>query len=143
MYMYNTIINMIFLTASTGGADISVDIWQRLADAGLVFLIMGVGLVLIGRYLKTKDKIIHAKDEQLIELNTYVRENDKNNLVVLSEVNHTLDKIIETQKVISERTMEGQKINAKIVIKEITSLKETIELRVENLSDKIDNNKKK
>jgi len=141
--MYNTIINMIFLTASTGGADISVDIWQRLADAGLVFLIMGVGLVLIGRYLKTKDKIIHAKDEQLIELNTYVRENDKNNLVVLSEVNHTLDKIIETQKVISERTMEGQKINAKIVIKEITSLKETIELRVENLSDKIDNNKKK
>ena len=133
---------MIFLTSSTGIADISVDIWQRLADAGLVFLIMGVALVILGRYLKTKDKIIKIKDGQLLELNTYVRENDKNNLVVLSEVNHTLDKIIETQKVISERTIEGQKINATSVIKEITSLKESIELRIENISDKIDSKKK-
>lgn len=134
---------MVFLTTSTGSADISVDIWQRLADAGLVFLIMGVGIVIIWRYLKTKDKIIKAKDDQLLELNSYVRENDKNNLTVLSQVNSTLDKIIETQKVISEKTIEGQKVNAGNIIKEITSLKETIDLRVENLSDKIDNSKNK
>jgi len=124
---------MLFLATTT-----SVDIWQRLADAGLVFLLMGLAIVWLVRYLKFKDKIIKVKDDQLLELNEYVRENDKNNLEVLSEVNNTLDKIIETQKVLSERTLESQKSQTESVIKEITALKEAIELRMENLSDKIE-----
>ena len=50
--------------------------------------------------LVTKDAqikvIAEKKEEEIKELNAYIRENDKENLEVLSSLNNTMDKLIQT-----------------------------------------------
>ena len=41
---------------------------------------------------------LYRKDKENTELNKYIRDNDKENLKTLNEVNNTLDKVLETQK---------------------------------------------
>lgn len=44
------------------------------------------------------DKSIIKKDEEIKELNLYIRKNDKDNQVILSQVASTLDKVLDDQK---------------------------------------------
>lgn len=44
------------------------------------------------------DKSIIKKDEEIKELNLYIRKNDKDNQLILSQVASTLDKVIENEK---------------------------------------------
>lgn len=44
------------------------------------------------------DKSIIKKDEEIKELNLYIRKNDKDNQVILSQVASTLDKVIEQER---------------------------------------------
>ena len=44
------------------------------------------------------DKCIEKKDEEIKELNLYIRKNDKDNQLILSQVASTLDKVIENEK---------------------------------------------
>ena len=59
-------------------------------------------LVLFVYYLYTKnkelEKTIVEKDEEIKELNLYIRKNDKDNQVILSQVASTLDKVIEQER---------------------------------------------
>lgn len=71
---------------------------------------------------------LYKKEEEVKELNDYIRENDKENLKTLNDVNNTLDKVLEAQKVSDSKV--GQ---------EIQNTKEYVSLKIDNLSDKIDN----
>ena len=61
---------------------------------------------------------IKKKDENIVTLNEYIRESDKENAEILSEVNNTLDRVLENQRNTNE-----------VVIKEISSLKEFLLLK--------------
>ena len=45
---------------------------------------------------------IYIKDKEIKELNTYIRGSEKDNLHVLNEINNTLDKITDTDKIRAE-----------------------------------------
>lgn len=64
---------------------------------------------------------IKKKDENIVTLNEYIRESDKENAEILSEVNNTLDRVLENQRNTNE-----------VVIKEISSLKEFLLLKFGN-----------
>jgi hypothetical protein len=63
-------------------------------------------------------KQISKREKEVIDLNDYIRESEKENLQVLNDVNNTLDKVLENQKHSND-----------MVIKEIENLKEYISLR--------------
>jgi len=44
------------------------------------------------------DKCIERKDLEIKELNFYIRQNDKDNQAILSQVTSTLDKVLDEQK---------------------------------------------
>ena len=71
--------------------------------------------ILIALYLGYQ---LHMRDKEIIKLNDYIRESDKENVIVLTEVNNTLDRVLENQKNTNE-----------VVIKEISSLKEFLILK--------------
>lgn len=47
---------------------------------------------------ETLDKSIEKKDAEIKELNLYIRQNDKDNQIILSQVTSTLDKVLDEQK---------------------------------------------
>lgn len=59
-------------------------------------------LVLFIYYLYNKnrdlEKTINTKDSEIKELNLYIRKNDKDNQIILSQVASTLDKVLDDQK---------------------------------------------
>jgi uncharacterized membrane protein len=67
-------------------------------------------LVLMAIYLGYR---LHTKEQENTKLNEYIRESDKENVVILTEVNNTLDRVLEKQKDTNDN-----------VIKEINHLKE-------------------
>lgn len=75
-------------------------------------------LVAIIAYLIWK---IEKREKEIISLNGYIRDNDRENLQILSNLNNTLDKVIEKQKHSNES-----------VIKEIDGLKEYISLKIKD-----------
>ena len=86
--------------------------------------------------LVTKDlqiKIIaDKKEEEIKELNAYIRENDKENLEVLSSLNNTMDKLISTI------SSENDALKEKIVTEAIT-IKAHIDAKIAELKEKIKN----
>lgn len=70
---------------------------------------------------------LYKKEQEVTELNNYIRENDKENLKTLNDVNNTLDKVLENQKNSNDS-----------VGKEIQNTKEYIGLKIDNLADKIE-----
>lgn len=63
-------------------------------------LVASLVLFIYYLYQKNKDldKSIIKKDEEIKELNLYIRKNDKDNQLILSQVASTLDKVIENEK---------------------------------------------
>lgn len=63
-------------------------------------LVASLSLFIYYLYQKNKDldKSIIKKDEEIKELNLYIRKNDKDNQVILSQVASTLDKVLDDQK---------------------------------------------
>lgn len=84
--------------------------------------------------ISLKDKQIsdlaEKKEEQLRELNDYIRENDKENLEVLSALNNTMDKLILT--ITSENDILKEK-----VVSEATSVKTHVDLKITELKSKM------
>ena len=133
---------MIFLLAD------GLNIWERLADMGAVAVLMGVAIVWLSRELNKKDKTIKEKDkkieealklkdeqiasiakkkdEQISDQNDYIRDSSKETLAVLSDVDKTLDRIIDTQKNLSEKTQE-----------KIQNLKESVEAKIDAIIDNL------
>jgi len=83
--------------------------------------------------ISLKDKQIKEladkKDLEVKELNTYIRENDKENLEVLSALNNTMDNLI--QNINSSNISLKEKI-----VTEATNLKSHIDLKVTELKNK-------
>lgn len=63
-------------------------------------LVASLSLFIYYLYQKNKDldKSVIKKDEEIKELNLYIRKNDKDNQVILSQVASTLDKVIEQER---------------------------------------------
>lgn len=63
-------------------------------------LVASLSLFIYYLYNKNKEleKTILKKDEEIKELNLYIRKNDKDNQVILSQVASTLDKVIEQER---------------------------------------------
>jgi len=72
--------------------------------------------------------LLNKREKQIQELNKYIRNNDKDNLETLNKLSTTLDKI-----------MDKQKNSDNNVVTEIKNTKEIIVLKIENLSNKVDN----
>lgn len=80
-----------------------------------------------------KDKQIaelsKIKDEQLKELNDYIRENDKENLEVLSSLNNTMDKLIQS-------ILTGNETLKDKIIVEATGIKAHVDVKIAELKSK-------
>lgn len=63
-------------------------------------LVASLVLFIYYLYNKNKDleKTINTKDSEIKELNLYIRKNDKDNQIILSQVASTLDKVIEQER---------------------------------------------
>jgi len=76
--------------------------FTEILDSLLKLSPLVASLVLFIYYLYTKnkdlDKCVAKKDEEIKELNLYIRKNDKDNQVILSQVASTLDKVLDDQK---------------------------------------------
>lgn len=86
----------------------TTDVIGTLWGISPVLGIMAIGIV----YLVTE---IKKKNTELTELNKYIRDSEKENLMTLKEVNDTID-----------RVLENQKINDNVILKEIDNLKQLI-----------------
>lgn len=126
------------LLETTTSASSTVGIWEELAKLGIVAVLMGIAVVWLVKQLAKKDRIIKAKDAQIEADQKYIRENDKENLQVLSDLNQTIDKLIDTQKALSDKAIDSQKNSTESLGKEIQSLKEFVEVKITNITDKID-----
>ena len=86
--------------------------------------------------LKTKDEqiriIAEKKEAEIKELNEYIRENDKENLEVLSDIDHTLDVLIKSVEVGSEALREK-------IASETKDVKSHIDVKISELKEKIKN----
>lgn len=114
------------------------DILGELAKQGILPLAMGGAITWLIAQLKKKDNIIQAKDEQIEKDQRYIRENDKENLKVLSELNQTIDKLIESQRVMNEKTVDNQKNNTDLLAKEIQNMRDFIDVKIQTLNNKLD-----
>lgn len=83
--------------------------------------------------LATKDKQIaeltKTKEDQLKELNEYIRENDKENLEVLSSLNNTMDKLIQS-------ILTGNDTLKEKIVVEATGIKTHIDVKIAELKSK-------
>lgn len=89
-----------------------IDIFTNIAKSSPVIGLLIVAVVYLIKKLDKKEKYIE-------ELHNSNRENEKENLQVLNNVNNTLDKVIESQKFSSKevnKTIENLKDNLKSFI---------------------------
>lgn len=98
------LLNMLLDIAAVQSTDVIGTLWGISPIIG----IMAIGIV----YLVTELK---KKNTELIDLNKYIRESEKENLTTLKEVNDTID-----------RVLENQKLNDNVILKEIDNLKQLI-----------------
>lgn len=63
-------------------------------------LVASLVLFIYYLYRRNQDleKSITTKDSEIKELNLYIRQNDKDNQIILSQVTNTLDKVLDEQK---------------------------------------------
>ncbi len=115
---------MIFLDVQTPEL-----IWSFLKISPLVGA-MAIAIWWLAKEMKEKEKNTKDKEKEISDLNTYIRENDKDNLMVLNNVNATLDKVIETQKTLSEKIIENQKHSHDDLLKELGNIKEFIDIKL-------------
>ncbi len=127
----------------------SVDVWGELAKLGITAVLMGLAIIWLVKQMKLKDKIIKAKDlsiekvskekdDKLEKANDYIRENDKENLPVLTDLNQTIGKLIDIQKPISDKTNDNKNNNTESLGREMRNLKDLIEIKIDNITNKID-----
>jgi hypothetical protein len=106
--------------------DFITDLYKLSPIIGLLLIAIGYLVVMNNK----KDKALKEreaelmnqlkeKDDQLKELNQYVRQSEKENLLTLQKVSSTLDRVIDSQK-------SGDNI----VLKEIDNLKDIILLKL-------------
>jgi len=104
-------------------------IWSFLKISPLVGA-EAVAIWWLTKEMKAREKVIKEKADQINELYEYIMENDKDNLAMLHSVNNTLDKVIENQKVLAQRSIEAQREGQEDILSEIEHLKQIIDIRV-------------
>lgn len=128
----NYLLSVIFLLQVDNIGDVISEL-TRQGPLISLFLLIIIGMWLL---MAKKDKSIKEKEEEiktitkknndeLKELNEYIRENDKENMKILSDVSNTLDKV-----------MSNQIHSDNIMIQEINNLRDTILMKLDNLDSK-------
>lgn len=88
-------------------------IWESIMDvAGLVGVLLAIGVVVLWREVKTKDKA-------LATLNDQVKEDGKESMRIITSMEALIDRMVSEQSNMERRVIES-------ITKEIRSLKEQI-----------------
>jgi len=87
---------------------------EQLAKEGPIVVVLLLMIILLVYQ-------VYKKEKEIKELNTYIKDANKENIGILIDVTNTLDIVAERQRATNE-----------IVMKEITSLKEFIILKSKN-----------
>lgn len=110
----------------TENVDLITDLYKLSPIIGLLLIAIGYLVVVNNKKdknLKEREAELNAvlkeKELELKELNQYVRQSEKENLLTLQKVSSTLDRVIDAQK-------SGDNI----VLKEIDNLKDIILLKI-------------
>jgi hypothetical protein len=121
----------VYLTADTTQVDFVTDLYKLSPIIGLLLIAIGYLVMVINKkekQMKEKEaelnRLLKEKDDQLKELNQYVRQSEKENLLTLQKVSSTLDRVIDAQKT-----------GDNIVLKEIDNLKDIILLKIKKDND--------
>lgn len=101
-------LNIIVLEAIVASGATGTGIVGTLWGISPILGILAIGIV----YLVTELK---KKNSELSELNKYIRDSEKENLSTLKQVNDTID-----------RVLENQKLNDNVILKEIDNLKQLL-----------------
>lgn len=110
----------------TENVDLITDLYKLSPIIGL--LIIAISYLVVVNNKKDKklkeredelNAILKLKEQELKELNQYVRQSEKENLLTLQKVSSTLDRVIDSQK-----------NGSSIVLKEIDNLKDIILLKL-------------
>jgi hypothetical protein len=112
--MFLELFTFILLQAQTE-VDFIAQLYKLSPIIGL--LLIGIGFLVY--LLKKRDDKLNEKEEEIKELNKYIRENDSENIKILEKVSSTLD-----------RVMEQDKTGNSAVLKEIDNLKQIIILKI-------------
>lgn len=100
-------------------AKAEVDFISQLYTLSPIIGLLVVGIGFLVYLLKKRDDKLNEKEEELKELNKYIRDNDAENIKILEKVSSTLD-----------RVMEQDKTGNSAVLKEIDNLKQLILLKL-------------
>lgn len=110
----------------TENVDLVTDLYKLSPIIGLLLIAIGYLVVVNNKKdknLKEREaelnSILKIKEQELKELNQYVRQSEKENLLTLQKVSSTLDRVIDSQK-----------SGSNIVLKEIDNLKDIILLKL-------------
>lgn len=110
------ILNLLFLftgdenmVVSSSGVDALLSQLAKEGPLVALFLLVIIGLVYQ----------LNKREKEIVKLNEYIRETNKDNMNVLNEVTNTLDKVVDKQRDTND-----------ILTKEINNLKEFIILKL-------------
>lgn len=87
---------------------------DKLTEKNIVYTILMVVIVYLGWRL-------HNREKEISELQKSIRENEKENLNILTQVSATLDRVIE-----------GQRTTNEMIFRELQNLKEFIRYLIES-----------
>lgn len=101
---------------------------NEIAEIGIVATLMGAAITWLIKQLSNKEKEVN-------KLNEYIRQNDKENLSVLSDLNKTMDKMIETNQALNEKLLESHKNNSESVKDHIDNAHKIMDIKLSTLKD--------
>lgn len=131
---------MLAMILQTQGFDLISALWQL----GPVFALMAIAIIYLARKLDKltdvdsgigakKDEQIkelaRRKEDEITDLHDYIRENDRENLEVLTSINNTLDKLIHS-------FASGNEALKEKMITEAKGIKAHIDRKISELKDK-------
>lgn len=87
---------------------------DNLTEKSIVYTIM---FIIVG-YLGWR---LHQKEKEIAELQKTIRENEKENMSILTQVSATLDRVIE-----------GQRTTSEMIFRELQNLKDFVRYLIEN-----------
>lgn len=87
---------------------------EKLSEKNIVYTILFIIIVYLGWRL-------HNREKEIAELQKSIRENEKENLNILTQVSATLDRVIE-----------GQRTTNEMIFRELQNLKEFIKFLIES-----------
>lgn len=107
-----------------------MELWKEVVKSGSLVLFMGMIIYFLNKKLDGKEKKVE-------ELNQVIINSNRENLMLLNEVNKSLDKFIEAQRNFGDKVIENQNSKTESVQERLESLKNLIEIKMDFILDKL------